>query len=112
MIRYFTQEQVIAAVPTLSQARLAAFLLADLVTPVQGQSGPVFRAIDLARLELLCDLADHLDLKGDALGVVIALIDQLHDARRDLHAIAQAMADEPQDLRMRVGARLISILTL
>lgn len=112
MTEYFTHKQVIAAVPTLSQARLAAFLKADLVTPLQGQSGPAFRPIDLARLELLCDLADHLDLKGDALGVVIALIDQLHSARRDLHAIAQAMVDEPHDLRMRIGARLIGIWTV
>ncbi len=112
MTEYFTHKQVVAAIPGLSQARLAAFLRADLVTPQQAQSGPVFRPVDLTRLELLCDLADHLDLKGDALGVVIGLIDQLHGARRDLHAIAQAMADEPKDLRMRVGARLIGILSL
>ena len=112
MIEYYTQQQVVAAVPGLSQARLAAFLQAKLVFPLQSPSGPLFRPIDLARLELLGDLADHLDMKADALGVVITLIDQLHASRRNLHAMAQALADEPQDLRQRVGARVIGILTV
>jgi chaperone modulatory protein CbpM len=112
MTEYFTPEQAIAAVPGLSQARLKAFLEADLVVQATPAPGLVFRAIDLARLELLCDLADHFDLEGDALGVVIGLIDQLHTARVRLHAMAQAMEAEPQDLRQRVGARFVTILAM
>lgn len=112
MTEHVTQEQAIAAVPGLSQARLAAFLDADLLVPLTFTDEPEFRPIDLARLALLCDLADHFDLEGDALGVVIGLIDQLHTARRRLHAIAQAIEAEPQDLRARVGARLVGILSL
>jgi chaperone modulatory protein CbpM len=112
MTAYFTPEQAIAAVPGLSQARLKAFLDADLVAQTHPTQGPVFRASDLARLELLCDLADHFDLEGDALGVVIGLIDQLHTARQRLHAMAQAMEAEPQDLRARVGARFVTILAM
>jgi chaperone modulatory protein CbpM len=112
MTEYVTQEQLVAAVPGLSKARLAAFLRADLLQPLQSPSGPLFRPLDVARSELLCDLADHFDLSGDALGVVIGLIDQLHDTRRHLHAMAQAMEAEPQGLRRRVGARLIGILAV
>ena len=110
MMDYFTQSQTIAAVPGLSQSRLAAFLDADLVWPTSSAAGPVFRVVDLARLELLCDLADHFDLQGDALGVVIGLIDQLHGARLHLRAMAEAMEAEPQELRLRVGARFVAIL--
>ena len=112
MIDYFTQSQTIAAVPGLSQLRLEAFLQADLVLPTSSAAGPVFRILDLARLELLCDLSDQFDLHDDALGVVIGLIDQLHGARLHLRAMAQAMEDEPQDLRARVGARFVGILAL
>ncbi len=112
MTGYFTPTQAIHAIPALSEARLAGFLAAELILPVASAQGPVFRPVDLARLELLCDLADHLDLEGDALGVVIALIDQLHTARLRLHAMARAMEAEPQDLRQRVGARLVSILAV
>ncbi len=112
MTEHFTEPQAIAAVPGLSRPRLAVFLAADLILPLSTPSGPVYRPIDLARLELLCDLADHFDLDGDALGVVIGLIDQLHDARHTLQAMARAMEAEPQDLRQRIGARVVGILTL
>ena len=112
MTGFITQDEIIAAVPGLSHARLAAFLEADLVMPTSSATGPVFRPIDLARLELICDLADHFDLEGDALGVMIELIDKLHTARLHLHAMAQAIEAEPQDLRQRVGARFVGILTV
>ncbi len=112
MTTYFTLNQTIAAVPGLSLPQLVAFLEADLVRPTVSADGPVFLARDLARLELLSDLADQFDLAADALGVVIGLIDQLHDTRRHLHAMAQAMEAEPQDMRARVGARFVGILAV
>ena len=112
MTTYFSRNQTIAAVPGLSKPLLAAFLDADLVQPTASATGVVFRAYDLARLELLCDLADQFDLQADALGVVIALIDQLHDTRRHLHAMAEAMEPEPEELRARVGARFVGLLSV
>ena len=110
MTDYITQNQAIIRVPGLSQSRLVAFVEADLIVPLSLPDGPVFSSIDLARLALLCDLADQFDMDGDALGVVIGLIDQLHTARLRLRAMAQAMEAEPQDLRQRIGARFVGIL--
>ena len=112
MIEYFTLSQTVAAVPGLSQSGLSAFLDADLVVPISSADGPMFRRLDLARLALLCELADSFDLDGDGLAVVIGLIDQLHHTRRHLHAMSQAVQAEPQDLRRRVGARFVAILGL
>lgn len=112
MTEYFTQNQTIAAVPGLTQTRLSTFADAGLVRAQPFADGPVFRPVDIARLALLCDLADQFDLDTDALGIVIGLIDQLHDARLRLFAMAQAIEPEPQDLRHRVGARFVGILTV
>ena len=112
MMEYFTFSQTIAAVPGLTPPELAAFVDADLVAPTFSPDGPMFRRVDLARLALLCELADSFDLAGEALAVVIGLIDQLHDTRRHLHAMSQAMQAEPQDLRQRVGARFVAILAV
>lgn len=106
----FTFAQAVAHVPGLTHTRLEAFIAADLVLPACAADVPSLCAADLARLQLLCELADHFDLDADALGVVIGLIDQLHDARQRLFAIAQAMEAEPQDLRARIGTRLIGLL--
>ncbi len=107
-----TQMQAVTMVPGLSTERLASFLAADLVMPTATADGLVFRPFDVARLVLLCELADHFDLEDDALGVVIELIDQLHTTRQHLRAMAQAMDAEPQDLRHRVGTRFVEILSV
>ncbi len=110
MTEYFTYHQTIAAVPGLSASGLSAFVDAGLVVPTLSAQGPMFRPSDQARLALLCELADSFDLDGDSLAVVIGLIDQLHDTRRHLHAMSQAMQAEPPDLRRRIGARFVAIL--
>ena len=112
MMEYFTFSQTIAAVPGLSQSGLSAFLDAGLVVTTLSADGPMFRRGDLARLALLCELVDSFDLADDSLAVVIGLIDQLHDTRRHLRAMSQAMQAEPQELRQRVGARFVAILAV
>lgn len=109
MTRYLTQDEVIAALPHLTGPRLVAFIAAEVVVPVQSPSGPLFRDLDLARLDLLCDLADPFDLEGDTLALVITLIDQLHASRQQVHLIAAALAAEPADVRARVGACLLAL---
>jgi len=112
MTEYFSETQALAAVPSLSQAQLGVFLAEGLIAAHPSPAGAMFRAVDVARLALLCDLADHFDLEGDALAVVIELIDQLHTTRQHLRAMAQALEVEPQDLRARVGARFIGLLAV
>ncbi|WP_426031171.1 hypothetical protein [Cypionkella sp. TWP1-2-1b2] len=109
---YFNETQTLAAVPGLSHSQLGVFLAEGLITAHPSPEGAMFRAVDVARLALLCDLAEHFDLEGDALAVVIGLIDQLHSTRQHLRAMAQALEVEPQDLRARIGARFIGLLAV
>ena len=111
MTEYLTEEQAIAAIPGLSQSRLVGFVVAELVVPIATAQGPMLRRVDVARIALLCDLVDDFDLEDDALGVVIGLIDQLHVNRLHLHAMAQAIETEPTELRQRLGARFLEILS-
>ena len=103
MSQSYTEDQVIATVALLTRVQLAGFVQARIVTPLASACGPVFRQIDIARLELLCDLSDQFDLKDDGLGVVIALVDQLHGVRADLRAVLMAIAAEPDDIRSRIS---------
>ncbi|MDO9525613.1 MAG: hypothetical protein Q7J57_08745 [Gemmobacter sp.] len=103
----FSEHETIAAIPGLTRSRLVAFVAAEVVIPLHTDQGPVFRQIDIARLRLLCELSDDLDLDEATLGIVISLIDQLHEARSALRAVASALAAEPADLRARIGAALL-----
>lgn len=111
MTDHLTEDDVIAAIPGLTRTRLVALIETEVVIPLcrEAGAGPalVFRRVDLARLQLLCDLADDLELDEAALGVVVTLIDQHHAARQDLLAIARAVAAEPPDVRSRIGSALL-----
>jgi len=110
MSEIFTEAQAISLITRLTRTRLVGFVEAELVRPAAEAGGWTFAQADLARLELLCDLADAFDLDGDALGVVIGLVDQLHEARASLRAMAEAIEAEPAELRARLGLRLVAIL--
>jgi chaperone modulatory protein CbpM len=103
----FSEDQVIARVTRLTRTQLTAFIRAEFVRPHQNASGYLFRRIDIARLELLCDLSDDLDLDETALGVVISLLDQLHAARQERIALAQALEALPDGLRDQIIAAVM-----
>ena len=92
MSRYYTETEVIAMVEELTRPRLRRYCRARIVQPVTTPDGPGFREADLARLQLLCDLADCHNLPEDGLRMVMSLIDQLNTARGDMRALMQAVA--------------------
>ena len=101
MIEHFSEEEVITTITRLSRDQLVRFIEAEFVRPDRGETGYVFRRIDIARLELLCDLSFDLDLDETALGV-ISLIDQLHTAHQERLAIERAIQALPADVHARI----------
>lgn len=102
----FSEDDVVIHVTRLTRSQLVRFIEVEFVKPQRSDGGYVFRHIDIARLELLCDLSQDLDLDEAALGIVISLIDQLHAARQDLAVMAQAMDILPAELRESIAAAL------
>ncbi len=105
----YTEEEVIAAIALLSRSRLTSFVETQVVVPLHTDKGPMYRDIDLARLELLCELSEHFDLNEDALEIVISLVDQLHGVRCRLRAMARAIEAEPPEVRTRIAEALSRI---
>jgi chaperone modulatory protein CbpM len=103
MMRYYSEEEVVVTVAGLTRARLVAYVEAEIVRPAQGERGPVYRDVDVARLQLLAELTEHFDLNDDGLAVVMRLIDQLHAARSDLRSVLTAITREPEDVRARLS---------
>ncbi|MDF1855885.1 chaperone modulator CbpM [Pseudooceanicola sp.] len=102
----FSEDDVVTTVTRLTRGQLVRFIEVELVRPERDGSGYVFRSVDIARLELLCDLSQDLDLDETGLDIVVSLIDQLHAARQDLVTMAQAIDTLPADLKARVMAEL------
>lgn len=102
----FSEDDVVATISRLTRSQLVTYVEGDLVRPQRAAGGLVFRRVDIARLELLCDLSEDLDLDETGLGVVISLIDQLHAARQDLAAMARALAALPPEFQARLIAEM------
>lgn len=104
MADFYTEEQIIATVSRLTRVQLVHFIEADVIRPLQTETGPRFRPMDVPRLELLCDLTEEFGLRDDdVLGMVVSLIDQLHAVRADLEALTASVAAEPKEIRDRIG---------
>jgi chaperone modulatory protein CbpM len=106
MSDYYSEEDVIARVERLDRVTLVSFIEADFVRPERRDAGFVFQRIDIARLELLCDLSQDLELDETALGVVVSLLDQLHAARQERAALRRAIAAIPEELQVQIRAAL------
>lgn len=103
MSAYLSEDEVVAAITGLTQARLVRLVQSEIVWPVAGPAGPVYRRLDVARIELALDLTDRFEMSDDALGVVMTLLDQLHGVRADLRSVLSAIAREPAEVRRRLG---------
>jgi chaperone modulatory protein CbpM len=106
MSTHFTESETIAAVSRLTSNQLSMFVSAQIIRPLHTETGPVYRRVDLARLELLCDLCEDFDLEIDALCMVITLVDRLHDTRSQLRAVLEAVRAQPEDVHQRIAAAI------
>jgi chaperone modulatory protein CbpM len=52
-----------------------------------------FEDIDVARVRLIVTLRDEMRVEEDTLPVVLSLLDQLHDARREAAALRQLLRE-------------------
>jgi chaperone modulatory protein CbpM len=107
MTELYSEAQTLVLVTRLTRARLADLVAAEAVVPVRTPSGPAFRPADIARLDLLCDLAEQFGMQEEALAVVAALVDRLHATRSELRALCRVIETEPPEVRTRIGAALI-----
>lgn len=103
-----TVAAVLARVPGLDAATLEVWIAQEWVRPVRQHGQPHFQEIDIARLHLLLDLRDSLEVADAAVPVVLSLLDQLHETRRQMRrlcAVLDAAGPEEtaQDIVRRLG---------
>lgn len=67
----------------------------------------VFHDIDVARIGLILELRDDLLVGNDALPVVLGLLDQVYELRRQLRAVSDALTQiAPDTVRRDLAAHL------
>ncbi len=90
----------------LDAGALERWIGAELVAAHGGPGARKFQEIDVARIRLILQLRDEMDVEEHSLPVVLSLLDQLYDLRRRTGRMNQALAELSPELRAAVLARI------
>ncbi|MBB4121230.1 chaperone modulator CbpM [Martelella radicis] len=101
-----TKTEVLERFGRLSAERLEICVTRSWVKPRQGERGPAFDETDLARLQLIVELTEDLEVNDEAVPVVLGLMDELNSLRRRMKALDRALNAEGEDVRAAVIKRL------
>lgn len=82
---------VLARLPGLRPETLHLWIAQEWVRPLQRGGEVWFQEIDIARLHLIQDLHDTMEVGEGAMPVVLSLLDQLHEARRQMRRLCEAL---------------------
>jgi chaperone modulatory protein CbpM len=86
-----TIEVLLARVPDLPLQDLERWISNDWVRPDGPAGDYAFREIDVARVQLIQELRDKLEVNEAAVPVVLMLLDQLYDLRRRMRAMSSEL---------------------
>jgi chaperone modulatory protein CbpM len=102
-----TIDMVITRIPGLARADLERWIGNAWVRPDGGAGRYLFQEIDVARVRLIVELRDEMEVDEHALPVVLALLDQLYDTRRRMHDLCDAVSRVvPAELQPVLAAAL------
>ena len=66
----------------------------------------LFREVDVARIELIREIRRDFAVDDEAVPLVLGLLDQVYDLRRQLRRLCDALASQPDDVREAVRRAL------
>jgi chaperone modulatory protein CbpM len=102
-----TIDMVVTLVPGLRRDDLERWIGNAWVRPDRDADRYLFQEIDVARVRLIVELRDEMEVDEHALPVVLALLDQLYDTRRPMHDLCAAVSHVvPPELKPALAAVL------
>ncbi len=96
------ETELIAVTRRLEVRVLHEWIDMGLVTPQRGEAGYLFDEMDVARVNLVCDLSFDMGVGQESLPIILSLIDQLHRARHSLRAFAAAIEAQPESVKVEI----------
>ena len=85
-------DALVAQTSGLEREDLERWIANDWVRPESLPTGVVFRRIDVARVRLILEMRDEMEVDEAALPIVLLLLDQLYDLRRRMREMGGAVA--------------------
>jgi chaperone modulatory protein CbpM len=101
----WTLDQVAAEI-AVERRVIVSWIEQHWVLPAASGSDYLFEEVDLARLRLINELLDELQIGEEAMPIVLNLLDQLYEARAALGELETAIADCSDAARDEIEARI------
>lgn len=96
-------QAVIALFPDLQEGELLAWIEQRWVQPDRSlDEEPIFHDIDIARVQMIYDLRHRLEVHEETMPLVLSLVDQVYELRRNLKAMSRALEEQPDDIRSAI----------
>ena len=101
-----TVERLFVSVSGLDRDELERWIANDWVRPEGAAGAWRFRDIDVARVRLIAELRRELSIEEEAVPVLLSLLDQLYETRRQVRALCGAIERAPEELRQCIAELL------
>ncbi len=69
------------------------------VLPERRGDAWIFHEVDVARVELIFDIRRDFAIDDEAMGLVLGLLDQVYDLRRQMRRLCDAVATQPPEVQ-------------
>jgi chaperone modulatory protein CbpM len=99
-------EELVGRFAGLEARELARWVENRWVLPERRPNTWIFHDVDVARVELILEIRNEFAIDDDALALVLSLLDQVYELRRQLGRLCDALAVQPLDIRAAIKRAL------
>jgi chaperone modulatory protein CbpM len=92
-------EALLAQFSGLDRIELLRWVENRWVLPERQGGGWLFREVDVARVELIIEIRREWALDDEAMPLVLGLVDQVYELRRQLRRLCEAVEAQPAEIR-------------
>jgi len=98
-----TLSEVVLSVGRVGQVELRSWVERGWVVASQaGEAELHFSEIDIARVELICDLRHDMMVDEETMPLVLSLLDQVYALRRQMNVLTGAIQQQPEAVRRAI----------
>ena len=92
-------DELVDRVRGLDRRELTHWVENRWVLPERRDQTWIFHEVDIARVELICEIRHEFAIDDEALPLVLSLLDQVYGLRRQLRRLCDAIAAQPPEVR-------------
>src|SRR5438552_2845333 len=105
-LRMISLEDLLRRHAGLDRRELVAWVENRWVLPERRDKTWIFHEVDVARVELILEIRQEFAIEDDALSLVLGLLDQVYDLRRQLGRLCDALTVQPPEIQAAVKRAL------